>query len=92
MRLVSLGRRWYLVAWDRDRQDWRTFRLDRITDVRAHRARFRPRELPAEDALAFVQPGHPPDAAAVRRTGAGGGRRRDPGRAGGAVGDGDARR
>ena len=30
-RLVSLGRRWYLVAYDRDRQDWRSFRLDRIT-------------------------------------------------------------
>src|SRR5436309_13391413 len=28
--LVNLGRRWYLVAWDRDRGDWRTFRVDRL--------------------------------------------------------------
>src|SRR6266545_6447022 len=30
-RLVHTGRRWYLLAWDTDRQDWRTFRVDRIT-------------------------------------------------------------
>ena len=30
-RLVSLGRRWYLVAWDLDRGDWRSFRIDRLT-------------------------------------------------------------
>src|SRR4029077_4960496 len=29
--LVNLGRRWYLVAWDRGREDWRTFRVDRLT-------------------------------------------------------------
>jgi len=57
LRLVSLGRRWYLVAYDRDRQDWRSFRLDRITDVVTTGQRFRPRELPAEDALTFVQAG-----------------------------------
>ena len=57
LRLVSLGRRWYLVAYDRDRQDWRSFRLDRITDVVMTGQRFRPRELPAEDAPTFVQSG-----------------------------------
>ena len=57
MRLVSLGRRWYLVAYDRDRQDWRSFRLDRISDVVTTGQRFRPRQLPAKDALAFVQSG-----------------------------------
>jgi predicted DNA-binding transcriptional regulator YafY len=56
-RLVSLGRRWYLVAYDRDRQDWRSFRVDRIEGARLFGARFRPRELPADDALAFVQAG-----------------------------------
>lgn len=56
-RLVSLGRRWYLVAYDRDRQDWRTFRVDRIRDPQPSGQRFRPRELPAESALAFVQAG-----------------------------------
>jgi predicted DNA-binding transcriptional regulator YafY len=56
-RLVTLGRRWYLVAYDRDRQDWRSFRLDRIAGATATGQRFRPRELPAEDALTFVQSG-----------------------------------
>lgn len=56
-RLVSLGRRWYLVAHDRDRQDWRSFRVDRLSDPEATGQRFRPRELPGGDALAFVQAG-----------------------------------
>jgi predicted DNA-binding transcriptional regulator YafY len=56
-RLVSLGRRWYLVAYDRDRQDWRSFRVDRIANPALTGQRFRPRELPAEDALSFVQAG-----------------------------------
>jgi predicted DNA-binding transcriptional regulator YafY len=54
-RLVSLGRRWYLVAWDIDRGDWRTFRVDRLTDPTATGARFRPRDLPGGDAAAFVR-------------------------------------
>jgi predicted DNA-binding transcriptional regulator YafY len=57
LRLVSLGRRWYLVAYDRDRADWRSFRLDRVTAPEPTGERFRARELPAEDALAFVQQG-----------------------------------
>ncbi len=56
-RLVSLGRRWYLVAYDRDRHDWRSFRVDRLSDPRTAGARFRPRELPAADAVTFVQAG-----------------------------------
>lgn len=56
-RLVSLGRRWYLVAYDRDRQDWRSFRVDRVTAPLTTGQRFRSRELPATDALAFVQSG-----------------------------------
>ena len=54
---MSLGRRWYLVAWDRDRMDWRSFRLDRITAPEPTGQRFRARDLPADDALAFVQQG-----------------------------------
>ncbi|MEZ5120840.1 MAG: YafY family protein [Solirubrobacterales bacterium] len=54
-RLVSVGRRWYLVAWDVHRADWRTFRLDRLTAPRTSGARFNPRALPAEDAAAFVR-------------------------------------
>ena len=43
-RLVTVGRRWYLVAYDLDRQDWRSFRLDRLREPVGTRARFRPRD------------------------------------------------
>ena len=55
MRLVPLGRRWYLVAYDLYRHDWRSFRLDRISGPSRTGVRFRPRELPAEDAAAYVR-------------------------------------
>jgi predicted DNA-binding transcriptional regulator YafY len=54
-RLVLLGRRWYLVAWDLTRFDWRTFRLDRLVEPRTTGARAIPRQLPAKDAGAFVR-------------------------------------
>ena len=53
-RLVNLGRRWYLVAFDVERADWRTFRVDRIADVRSVGHRFALRDLPAEDIAAWV--------------------------------------
>ena len=53
--LVNLGRRWYLVAWDRRREDWRTFRLDRLTKPASMGVRFAPRELPAKDAPDYVE-------------------------------------
>jgi predicted DNA-binding transcriptional regulator YafY len=53
--LVNRGRRWYLVAWDRGREDWRTFRVDRLTRAAATGARFTPRTLPAKDAAAYVE-------------------------------------
>ena len=56
-RLVSLGRRWYLVAWDLHRHDWRSFRVDRLSDPRSTGARFRQRDLPVGDAAEFVQAG-----------------------------------
>jgi predicted DNA-binding transcriptional regulator YafY len=56
-RLVPSGRRWYLVAYDLDRADWRSFRLDRLSDPEGTGVRFRPRELPAADAAAFVRAG-----------------------------------
>jgi predicted DNA-binding transcriptional regulator YafY len=52
--LVNVGRRWYLVAWDCGRRDWRTFRVDRLSRPAAG-ARFTPRELPAKDGAAYVQ-------------------------------------
>ena len=45
-RLVHMGRRWYLVAWDLDRADWRTFRLDRLEPRIPTGPRFTPREVP----------------------------------------------
>lgn len=56
-RLVPLGRRWYLVAYDLGRHDWRSFRLDRLERPAATGVRFRPRDLPAQDAAAFVRAG-----------------------------------
>ncbi|TQK72413.1 putative DNA-binding transcriptional regulator YafY [Nocardioides sp. SLBN-35] len=57
-RLVNLGRRWYLVAHDRERQDWRSFRVDRLADVPATTGqRFRPREIPGGDAAQYVSRG-----------------------------------
>ena len=53
--LVNLGRRWYLVAFDRGREDWRTFRVDRLTAPAATGVRFEPRQLPAADASAYVE-------------------------------------
>ncbi|MFC3962450.1 helix-turn-helix transcriptional regulator [Nocardia jiangsuensis] len=55
-RLVASDRRWYLLAYDLDRADWRTFRLDRMAEVTARTWRFRPR-ADAPDAAAFVQRG-----------------------------------
>ena len=52
-RLVVTGRRWYLMAYDSDREDWCTFRLDRMQHVTAGSLRFRRREHP--DPVAFVQ-------------------------------------
>ncbi|MGC0332950.1 putative DNA-binding transcriptional regulator YafY [Streptomyces sp. SAI-170] len=56
-RLVCSERRWYLVAWDLDRADWRTFRVDRITPRPPHGPRFTPREPPADDLAAYVSRG-----------------------------------
>lgn len=52
-RLVSAGRRWYLMAWDLDRDDWRSFRLDRIERLRPTQWRFSLRDAP--DPVEFIQ-------------------------------------
>jgi biotin operon repressor BirA-like protein len=54
-RLVVWGRRWYLLAWDVGRDDWRTFRVDRITPKTPTGPRFKPRTLTDEDASSHVQ-------------------------------------
>lgn len=55
LSLVNHGRRWYLVAWDRGREDWRTFRVDRLSRPASTGVRFEARSLPAEDAGAYVE-------------------------------------
>lgn len=54
VRQVALGRRWYLLGWDRDRDDWRTFRLDRVTGLEVPGTTFAARDLP-DDPVSFVQ-------------------------------------
>ncbi|MFK0256179.1 helix-turn-helix transcriptional regulator [Streptomyces sp. NPDC090445] len=52
--LVSFDRHWYLVAWDTDRDDWRTFRVDRLAPRTPTGPRFTPRDVPDGDAAAYV--------------------------------------
>ncbi|MFD7841609.1 helix-turn-helix transcriptional regulator [Nocardia sp. NPDC059764] len=52
--LVPYRHRWYLVGFDLDRGDWRSFRADRVSRVLATGARFVPRELPAADPAAYI--------------------------------------
>jgi predicted DNA-binding transcriptional regulator YafY len=52
--LVNFGRRWYLVAWDRRRADWRSFRVDRLARPASTGIRFTARELPSKDAASYV--------------------------------------
>jgi predicted DNA-binding transcriptional regulator YafY len=54
-RLVVWGRRWYLLAWDVDRHDWRIFRVDRITPKTPTGPRFKPRTLTDDEAARYVQ-------------------------------------
>ena len=56
-RLVCWGRRWYLLAWDTDRNDWRTFRVDRLQPRMPTGPRFTPRDLPDDDVAAHVTRG-----------------------------------
>jgi predicted DNA-binding transcriptional regulator YafY len=53
--LVYTGRRWYLLAWDRDRGDWRSFRADRVTPHLPTGPRFTPREIPEGAARRVVR-------------------------------------
>lgn len=56
-RLVHTGRRWYLVAWDVGRGDWRTFRADRVAPKVPTGPRFTPRDPPATDLADYVSTG-----------------------------------
>ncbi len=61
-RIVNAGQRWYLVAWDLDREDWRTFRLDRMREGMSPGPRFTPRELTDAQVEALVSRGVPVEA------------------------------
>ena len=54
-QLVTISSRWYLLAYDRDREDWRTFRLDRIETPFITRFGFEPRPIPGGNAAEYVQ-------------------------------------
>lgn len=53
-RLVSYGRRWYLVAWDTGREDWRTFRVDRMRPLTPTGPRVAPREPPEQGVRTYL--------------------------------------
>src|SRR5688572_2321338 len=53
--VVAAGRRWYLVAWDAGRRDWRTFRVDRMRDPWPMPGHVAPRELPSKDGAAWLR-------------------------------------
>ena len=57
VQLVNVGNRYYLVAFDLDRDDWRSFRVDRALNPSPRALRFAPREVPGGDAAAFVRVG-----------------------------------
>ena len=53
--LAPASRNWYLLCWDLDRDDWRTFRVDRIAEVQHARFRFEPKPLTPEQVAEFIQ-------------------------------------
>lgn len=55
--LVFSGERWYLLAWDVERDAWRTFRIDRMEPRMPTRKRVAPREAPEGGAAAWVERG-----------------------------------
>lgn len=56
-KLVNVGNRYYLVAYDLDRADWRSFRVDRAENAQPRALRFAPREIPGGDPAQFVRAG-----------------------------------
>ncbi|KAB8192006.1 WYL domain-containing protein [Nonomuraea phyllanthi] len=53
-RLIHSGRHWYLLGWDTGRDDWRTYRVDRLSLRTPNGARFVPRDLPDSDLAAYM--------------------------------------
>jgi predicted DNA-binding transcriptional regulator YafY len=61
-RLVHTGKRWYLIAWDIERDDWRTYRVDRLTPRVPTGPRFPFREPPDVDLARYLSRGVTTDA------------------------------
>ncbi|MEV6280251.1 YafY family protein [Nocardia sp. NPDC051832] len=56
-RAVHLHLRWYLLAWDLEPAEWRTFRLDRISEITRTAIPFTPRPLPARSGADYLRAG-----------------------------------
>jgi predicted DNA-binding transcriptional regulator YafY len=56
-RQMHLRLRWYLLAWDTEKRDWRVFRTDRIADLRERGQPFTPRPLPAGTGIGYLRQG-----------------------------------
>ncbi|WP_402845109.1 helix-turn-helix transcriptional regulator [Microbacterium sp. GXS0129] len=54
VQLIASDGRWYLLGWDRDREDWRLYRVDRLAPRTPNGPRFTPRAVPGGDAGEFV--------------------------------------
>jgi predicted DNA-binding transcriptional regulator YafY len=54
-RVAHWSRKWYLVGWDTDRADWRTFRIDRMSLRAPNGRRFTHRPSPDGDVVAYLR-------------------------------------
>ena len=52
--LAPADRHWYLLCWDVEREDWRTFRVDRVDGIEHTRVLFEPRPLTPEQIEEFI--------------------------------------
>ncbi|MEU1669058.1 YafY family protein [Streptomyces sparsogenes] len=56
-RQIHLLLRWYLLGWDTDKEDWRVFRIDRVSALQAQTVTFTPRALPARTGVDYLRQG-----------------------------------
>lgn len=52
--VIAVGGRWYLVAWNLDRAEWRLYRLDRIAPRTPLGAKFETRGIPTGNASTYL--------------------------------------
>src|SRR6478752_6296133 len=52
--LAPAERHWYLLCWDLERDDWRTFRVDRLSEVEHTRVLFTPHPLTPKEVEEFI--------------------------------------